>query len=64
MENRLKAEQFAAEYDRLKDLASSHAEEQQGPLRTDDFWNLALAVFGMVLGAGAVMAILHEIFDE
>lgn len=61
LENRMKAEQFAAEYDRLKNLAKGYA---SAPKKDQDFLQTALAVFGIVLGAAVVIAILKEIFGE
>lgn len=62
MENRMKAEQFAASYDKLKEVAQNRKDEKKGD--SDDFGNTALAVFGVILGAAIVGAVLHEIFKD
>ncbi|NWG09996.1 MAG: hypothetical protein HXX80_06825 [Nitrososphaerales archaeon] len=62
LENRMKAERFAAEYDRLKNLAKEYASAPKKDQR--DFLQVALAVFGIILGVAVVMAILKEIFGE
>jgi hypothetical protein len=60
----LKTEQFAAEYELLKDIAEEHAKQTQSSQEKDNFWNFALAVFGIILGGVVVTAILNVIFGE
>lgn len=62
MENRMKAEQFAASYDKLKEVAKDMKDEKKG--NSDDVVNTALAVFGVILGAAIVGAVLGEIFKD
>ncbi len=64
LENRMKAEQFAADYDKLKTIAQQQASKNRNNQNGDDFWKVAFAVFGLVLGAAVVKAILDEIFGS
>jgi len=64
LENRLRAEQYAAEYDRLKGFAGEFAKTQPQNNPPNDLVNTALAVFGIVLGAAVVIAVLNEIFGS
>jgi hypothetical protein len=64
LENELKAQQFAADYDRLKDLARKQASQSTNQEERQDFLSSALAVFGIVLGAAAIIALLNEIFRD
>ena len=54
LENRMKAEQFTASYDKLKEIA----EQQKDQNNTTDLLGLALAIFGTILGAAVVAAVL------
>ena len=63
LENRLRAEQFAAEYDRLKHLAHRYASTSTRPPAAD-FLQAAIAIFGFILGAAIVVEILKQIFGE
>lgn len=60
LENRMKAEQFAASYDKLKEMAREHASENN----QNDFASTALAAFGIILGAAIIGAVLGEIFGN
>lgn len=62
LENRMKAEQFAASYDTLKEVAKDMKEEKKGD--SDDVGKIALSLFGVVLGAAVIGAILGEIFKD
>ena len=63
-ENRLKAEKYAADYDRLRKVATEYANSTRGQGNQNDFVNFALAVFGLVLGVAVVFALLNEIFGS
>jgi len=54
IENRMKAEQFTASYDKLKEIA----EQQKDQNNTTDLLGPALAIFGIILGAAVVAAVL------
>jgi len=54
LENKMKAEQFAASYDKLKEIA----EEQREQNSSTDLLGPALAIFGIILGAAVVAAVL------
>ncbi|AIC16817.1 hypothetical protein [Nitrososphaera viennensis] len=62
LENRLKAEQFAASYDKLEEFASQF-KQQQGR-ESNELLSVALAIFGVVLGAAIVSAIIANIFSD
>lgn len=62
MENRMMAERFAGSYNTLKEFAEDMKNEKKGS--SDDFVKIALAVFGVILGAAVVGAVLHEIFKD
>lgn len=63
-ENRLKAEKYAADYDRLRQVATEYATSPGGQTDHNDFSNFALAVFGLILGGAVVIALLTEIFGS
>lgn len=63
-ENRLKAEKYAADYDRLRQVATEYANSPGGQNSRNDLLNSALAVFGLILGAAVVVALLNEIFGS
>ena len=54
LENRMKAEQFSASYDKLKEIAK-HEKDQNS---STDLLRPALAIFGIILGAAVVIAVL------
>ncbi len=60
LENRMKAEQFAASYDRLKEVA----EQQKEKSGSGDLLKPALAIFGIILGAVVVGAIIKEVLGK
>lgn len=64
IENRLRAEQFAAEYDRLRRLALEHARQGNAQATRDSFQNSALATFGLILGAAIVIGLLNEVVGK
>jgi hypothetical protein len=61
VENWLKASQFAASYDQLRAIGARAAENS---VDWDELLKGALTVFGVILGAGVVAAVLGEIFGE
>ena len=63
MENRMKAEQFANSYNTLKDLASQFKNQRRNN-DDNDLLSSALAIFGVILGAGIIAGIIHEIFRD
>ena len=54
IENRMKAEQFTASYDKLKEIAEQHHDQNN----TTDLLGPALAIFGIILGVAVVGAVL------
>lgn len=54
LENRMKAEQFSASYDKLKEIAEQEKEQNN----SKDLLGPALAIFGIILGAAVVVAVL------
>jgi len=56
LENWLRANQFANSYNQLRDLAQ--AQPQTGD--SEEFFRAALAIFGVILGAAIVAAILGK----
>lgn len=63
-ENRLKAEKYAADYDRLRQVATEYASSPGGQDNRNDFVNFALAVFGLILGVAVVVALLNDILGS
>ena len=59
LENRMKAEQFVASYNKLQDLAKDMKNKPK-----NDFLSAALAIFGIVLGAAIVVALLKGRSDD
>ena len=61
LENRLKAQQFATNYNSLADMAKKELERKEtiGNLMT-----FALVLFGAILGAAIIKEILDEIASE
>ncbi len=57
LENRLKAQQFATNYNSLADMAKKELERNE---KRGNLWTFALVLFGAILGA----AIINEILDE
>jgi hypothetical protein len=55
IENWLKANQYASSYNQLRDLAQTRPAGN-----SDDFFRAALAIFGVILGAAIVAALLGE----
>jgi len=55
LENWLRAQQFANSYNQLRDLAKTRQ-----PENSDEFFRAALAIFGVVLGAAIIAALLGE----
>jgi hypothetical protein len=64
LEARMRAEQFASEYDRLKEIATSEAAESKTSEPPQNFVIIAMAVFGVILGAAVIAALLAEIFKQ
>jgi len=56
LENKMKAEQFSASYDQLKELTIQHREQNN----SDDIRSAGLAIFGIILGAVIVGALIDE----
>jgi len=56
LENRMKAEQFSASYDKLKELTIQQREQNS----TDDILAAGLTIFGIILGAAVVGAVIDE----
>jgi len=54
IENRMKAEQFTASYDKLKEIAERHNDQNN----STDLLGPALAIFGIILGVAVVGAVL------
>jgi len=50
----MKAEQFTASYDKLKEIAEHHKDQSS----STDLLGPALAIFGIILGAAVVAAVL------
>ena len=50
----MKAEQFSASYDKLKEIAEQEKEQNN----SKDLLGPALAIFGIILGAAVVVAVL------
>jgi hypothetical protein len=63
-ENRLKAEKYAADYDRLRQVATEYANSNGGQGNRSDFMTFALAVFGLVLGIAVIVALLNDVFGS
>ena len=63
-ENRLKAEKYAADYDRLRKVATEYANSTRNQGNRNDFTTFALAVFGLVLGVTVIAALLNEVFGS
>jgi hypothetical protein len=61
IENRMKAEQFAASYDKLIEILKQT--KNQG-IEADKLLETALAIFGLILGAAIIVAIINEIFGD
>lgn len=60
LENRMKAEQFAISYDKLKEIA----EQEKKNNDSKELLTPALAIFGIVLGATIVAAVLGVRSDD
>jgi len=56
LENWLRANQFANSYNQLRDLAQTQPQTGDG----EEFFRAALAIFGVILGAAIVAAILGK----
>jgi len=61
IENWLKANQFATSYVQLRNIGIQAAQEN---VNWDDLLKGALTVFGVILGATVVAAVLKDIFGE
>lgn len=59
LESRMKAEQFVASYNKLQDLAKEMKNKPKS-----DLLSAALAIFGIVLGAAIVVALLKNRSDD
>ena len=60
LESRMKAGQFSASYEKLKELAI----QQRDQSSSGDFASTALAIFGIILGTAIVVGVLGEIFGD
>jgi len=56
LENRMRAEQFSASHNQLKELAIQNREQPN----TTEFVRAGLAIFGIILGAAVVTAVIDE----
>lgn len=61
VENWLRANQFSSSYDQLKAIGARAAESN---IDWDELLKGALTVFGVILGAAVVAAVLDEIFGR
>ena len=61
IENWLKANQFSVAYDQLKSIA---AQASTNKSNLNELLGAALTVFGIILGATLVAAIIRDIFGE
>ncbi len=61
LENRLKANQFASNYNSLYDQAQTESHDQA--VNVENLLKGALVVFGIFLGAKIISEILDEIFE-
>lgn len=62
LENRMKAEQFVSSYDKLTEFLKQT--KNQGNTGRDTLFETALAIFGIILGAAIISAIVREIFGD
>jgi hypothetical protein len=60
--NRLKAEQFASNYDTFRSVAQR--EVQQSNIKLDDLMKGALVIFGLILGAKVIYDIIESITNS
>jgi len=56
LESKMRAEQFSASYDQLRELSIQHREQNS----SDDILSAGLAIFGIILGAAIVGAVIDE----
>jgi len=56
LENKMRAEQFSASYDRLKELTIQQREQNSSA----DILSAGLTIFGIILGAAVVGAVIDE----
>jgi hypothetical protein len=59
LQNRLKAEQFASNYDTLRSIAQREA--QQPNVTAENLLKGALVIFGLILGAKIISDIIDEV---
>lgn len=62
LENRMKAEQFAGEYERLKNLVNKHASSNKR--EQDNFLTAALTIFGIILGGAIIISLIKDVFGD
>lgn len=57
LENKMRAEQFSSSHNQLKELAIQHREQHN----SGDIVSAGLAIFGIILGAAVVGAVINEV---
>ena len=60
LENRMKAEQFSASYDKLKEMAVQQGSQNS----SSEMISAGLAIFGIILGAAIVVGVLKEALED
>jgi len=60
LENRMRAEQFSASYDKLKEMAVQLRNENS----SSEILSAGLAIFGIILGVAIVAGVLNEAFGD